>query len=146
MKALSNNENPYIAKVILENVRSLKDCIFLLENHLKANKIVTYYETNQDQDKITFLFAEEKIAFDFTKIIYNEKNRNFLYKNVKVNLSLEPNKTYLRRQKLKKKKKKKMKYLFILKKKELLMKVLCNYIEEIVMLKKLRNFQKLWEM
>ena len=105
MKALSNNDNPYIAKVILENARSLKDCIFLLENHLKANKIVTYYETSQDQDKITFLFAEEKIAFDFTKIIYNEKNRNFLYKNVKVNLSLEPNKTYLRRQKLKNKKK-----------------------------------------
>ena len=105
MKALTNNDNPYIAQVILENVRSLKDCIFLLDNYLKANKIQTYYETSQEQDKIIFLFAEEKIAFDFTKIIYKEKDRNYLYKNVKVNFSLEPNKTYLKRQKMKNKKK-----------------------------------------
>ena len=100
IRSLTNNDNPYIARVVLENVRSLKDCIFLLENYLKSNNIQTYYETNSNLDKIIFLFADEKIAFEFTKIIYTEKNKNYLYKNVKVNFSLEPNKTYLKKQKL----------------------------------------------
>ena len=100
IRALTNNDNPYIARVILENVRSLKDCVFLLENYLKSNNIQTHYETGQEQEKVIFMFADEKIAFEFTKIIYNEKSKNYLYKNVKVNFSLEPNKTYLKRQKL----------------------------------------------
>ena len=104
IKSLTNNDNPYIARVILENIRSLKDCIYLLENYLKSNSIQTYYETKSEQDKITFLFADEKIAFEFTKIIYNEKNKNYLYKNVKVNFRLEPNETYLKREKVKNKK------------------------------------------
>ena len=105
IRSLTNNDNPYIARVILENVRSLKDCIFLLENYLKANNIQTHYETSNEQDKIIFMFAEEKIAFEFTKIIYTEKNKNYLYKNVKVNFSLEPNQTYLKRQRAKNRKK-----------------------------------------
>ena len=104
IRSLTNNDNPYIAKVILENVRSLKDCVFLLENFLKSNNIQTHYETSTEQDKIIFMFAEEKIAFEFTKIIYSEKNKNYLYKNVKVNFSLEPNQTYLKRQKIKNRK------------------------------------------
>ena len=104
IKSLTNNDNPYIARVILENIRSLKDCIYLLENYLKLNNIQTYYETKSEQDKITFMFADEKIAFEFTKIIYNEKNKNYLYKNVKVNFSLEPNKTYIKREKIKNRK------------------------------------------
>ena len=44
MKALTNNDNPYIAQVILENVRSLKDCLFLLDNYLKANKIQIFVD------------------------------------------------------------------------------------------------------
>jgi hypothetical protein len=104
IKSLTNNDNQYIARVILENIRSLKDCIFLLENYLKSNNIQTYYETKTEQDKIIFMFAEEKIAFEFTKIIYNEKNKNYLYKNVKVNFSLEPNETYLKRERIKNRK------------------------------------------
>ena len=105
IKSLTNNNNPYVAKVILENVRSLKDCIYLLDNYLKANNIQTYYEAKNDLDKILFMFADEKIAFEFTKIIYNEKNKNYLYKNVKVNFSLEPNQTFLKKQKIKNRKK-----------------------------------------
>ena len=105
IKSLTNNNNPYVAKVILENVRSLKDCIYLLDNYLKANNIQTYYEAKNDLDKIIFMFADEKIAFEFTKIIYNEKNKNYLYKNVKVNFSLEPNQTFFKKQKIKNRKK-----------------------------------------
>jgi hypothetical protein len=104
IKTLSNQDNAYIAKVILENIRSLNDCIYLLENYLKENKIQTYYETSTNQDKFIFLFADEKIAFHFTKIIYNEKNKNYLYKNVKVTFSLEPNQTYFKKLKNKNKK------------------------------------------
>ena len=104
IRSLTNNENPYIARVILENVRSLKDCIFLLENYLTSNNIQTHYETSQEQDKMIFMFAEEKIAFEFTKVIYNEKNKNYLFRNVKVNFSLEPNQTYLKRQRIKNRK------------------------------------------
>ena len=50
------------------------------------------------------MFADEKIAFEFTKIIYTEKSKNYLYKNVKVNFSLEQNQTYLKRQRLNNKK------------------------------------------
>ena len=105
IKSLTNNNNPYIAKVILENVRSLKDCIYLLDNYLKSNNIQTYYEANSVQDKLVFMFADEKIAFEFSKIIYNEKNKNYLYKNVKVHFSLEPNQTFLKKQKIKNRKK-----------------------------------------
>ena len=104
IKSLTNNNNPYIAKVILENVRSLKDCIYLLDNYLKSNNIQTYYEANSVQDKLVFMFADEKIAFEFSKIIYNEKNKNYLYKNVKVHFSLEPNQTFLKKQKIKNRK------------------------------------------
>ena len=105
IKSLTNNNNPYIAKVILENIRSLKDCIFLLENYLKSNNIETYYESNVEQDKVIFIFADEKIAFEFTKIIYSEKNKNYLYKNVRVHFNLEPNESYLKKQRIKNKKK-----------------------------------------
>ena len=105
IKSLTNNNNPYIAKVILENVRSLKDCIYLLENYLKFNNIQTYYEAKNELDKLVFMFADEKIAFEFTKIIYNEKNKNYLYNNVKVHFSLEPNQTFLKKQKIKNRKK-----------------------------------------
>ena len=105
IKTLTNNNNPYIAKVILENIRSLKDCIFLLENYLKSNNIETYYETNTEPDKIIFIFADEKIAFEFTKIIYCEKSKNYLYKNIRVHYNLEPNKTFLKKQRIKNRKK-----------------------------------------
>jgi len=105
IKSLTNNNNPYTAKVILENIRSLNDCIYLLDNYLKSNNLQTYYEAKEQDNKIIFLLADEKIAFEFTKIIYNEKNKNYLYKNVKVHFSLEPNQTFLKKQRIKNRKK-----------------------------------------
>lgn len=96
-------KNPFLARVELENIRSKKDCIYLLEEYLKNNNINPHYEINNNQDKIIFSFYDEQTAFEFTKIIYNEKNKNVLYKNVLVHLRLLPNKSYLKRQKLEKK-------------------------------------------
>lgn len=45
-----------------------------------------------------------KTAFDFTKIIYTEKSKNSLYKNVLVHLSLSPNQNYIKKQKSESKK------------------------------------------
>ena len=101
---LYNYKSPFIAKVTLDNIRNKKDCIYLLEEYLKLNNIISYYEINNEQDKIIFSFYDEKIAFEFTKIIYNEKNKNSLYKNVVVHLNLFPNKKYLKWQKLEKRK------------------------------------------
>ena len=101
---LYKSTSPFIAKVTLDNIRNKKDCIYLLEEYLKINNIISYYEINNEQDKIIFSFDDEKIAFEFTKIIYNEKNKNSLYKNVVVHLNLFPNKKYLKWQNLEKRK------------------------------------------
>ena len=100
---LNDDKNPFVAKVVLDNIRSKKDCIYLLEDYLRTNNNKSHYEMNNDQDKMIFFFEDEKVAFEFTKIIYKEKNKNSLYKNVLVHLSLSPNKKFLRRQKLEKK-------------------------------------------
>ena len=70
------------------------DIITLLEDYLTENKYKIYYETSYETDKITFTFYEEKMAFEFTKLIYKEKNKNSLYKDIIVHLSLSPNETY----------------------------------------------------
>ena len=97
-------KTPFIAKVELENIRSRKDCIYLLEGFLKTNNYNCNYECTYEQDKNIFSFDNEKAALEFAKIIYSEKNKNSLYKNVIVHLKLLPNKIYLKRQKIKKKK------------------------------------------
>lgn len=101
---LCDDKNPFVAKVVLDNIRSKKDCIYLLEDYLRTNNNKSHYEMNSDQDKMIIFFEDEKAAFEFTKIIYKEKNKNSLYKNALVHLSLSPNKKFLRRQKLEKKK------------------------------------------
>lgn len=98
------DKNPFIAKVILENIRSKKDCLYVLDEYLRQSKNKSEYEISNDQDKLIFSFNDEKIAFEFTRLIYKEKIKNSLYKNVKVNFSLIPNKIYLKRQKIEKKK------------------------------------------
>jgi len=101
---MNTAKNPFIAKVELDNIRSRKDCIYLLEDYLRNNNIEFNYDCTFDQDKIIFSFNDEKTALDFSKIIYNEKSRNSLYKNVLVHLRLTPNKKYLKEEKLKNKK------------------------------------------
>jgi hypothetical protein len=101
---LERSSNPYIAKVELQNLRSIEDCIYLLEEYFKAQNKQPYYETFSDQDKFIISFDDEKTAFDFTKIIYTEKSKNALYKNVLVHLSLSPNQNYIKKQKSENKK------------------------------------------
>ena len=101
----SMNRNPFIAKVIVENIRSRKDCLYLLEQYLQREGKDSQYKISEEQNKIILFFDDEKTAFDFTKIIYNEKIKNALYKNVFVHMKLLPNKLYLKKQKIKKYKK-----------------------------------------
>ena len=97
--------NPFIAKVELENIRSRKDCLYLLDLLMKKQNKECQYELTSEQDKLIFSFEDEQTAFEFTKIIYNEKNKNSLYKHVIVHMKLLPNKMYLKKQNLEKKKK-----------------------------------------
>ena len=91
------HKNQFYAKVILQNTPSPTDIVYLLENYLTENNYKIYYETSYETDKITFIFQEEKIAFEFTKLIYNKKNENPLYKDIIVHLSLAPNETYIKK-------------------------------------------------
>lgn len=102
---LEKAKNPYIAKVVLEKISSKKDCLYILDEYFRKNNIKSDYEISNEQDKLIFSFNDENIAFEFTRLIYKEKNKNALYKNVKVNLSLLPNQQYLKRQNMEKKKK-----------------------------------------
>ena len=89
--------NIFNSKVILENISSINECIYLLENYLTENNITTKYQTSNEGHKIIFSFSEEKIAFNFTKIIYNEKNTNPLYRDVKVFFALNPNQDFMKK-------------------------------------------------
>ena len=96
----------FIAKVELENVKSKKDCILLLNEYLLNNNKKCQYEISVDgQDKLIISFDDEKTAFDFVKIIYNEKINNSLYKYVVVHMKLLPNKNFLKKQRLERNKK-----------------------------------------
>ena len=88
--------NPYFAKVILVNGPSPNDIIYLLENYLTENNYKITYEKFIEVNKITFTFHEEKIAYEYMKLIYNEKNKGNAYRNINVFLSLSPNKRYIR--------------------------------------------------
>lgn len=101
---LERSAKEFIAKVELQNLRSIDDCMYLLEEYLKTQNKQPYYETFSDQDKFIISFDDEKTAFDFTKIIYTEKSKNSLYKNVLVHLSLSPNQNYIKKQKSESKK------------------------------------------
>ena len=101
---LDRSSNPYIAKVELQNLKSIDDCMYLLEEYFKSQNKQPYYETFSDQEKFIISFDDEKTAFDFTKIIYTEKSKNSLYKNVLVHLSLSPNQNYIKKQKSESKK------------------------------------------
>ena len=101
----TRSRNPFNAKVILENIESKKDCVYLLNQYLQNHNIQCQYEISTEKDKIIFSFDDEKTAFDFTKIIYNEKIRNPSFKYVVVHMKLLPNKYFLKMKKLERYKK-----------------------------------------
>lgn len=88
--------NQYFTKVILINGPSINDIIYLLENYLTENNYKITYDTSYEANKITFTFREEKIAYEFMKLIYTEKNKGNAYKNINVFMGISPNKRYIR--------------------------------------------------
>ena len=90
------NINQFYAKVIIQNVPTNNDIMFLLDKYLTENNYIKNYETTYDTDKIILTFDDEKIAFGFTKLLYNEKNKNSVYKYIIIRLSLSPNQKYIK--------------------------------------------------
>ena len=86
--------NNYLSKVTVENIRQPKDIIFTLDNFLTENKYENNYKQSIEKNKISFIFNKEEIAFNFTKLLNNMKNRNPIYQNINVHLSLTPNNNY----------------------------------------------------
>ena len=93
---IRKTNNKFFAKVVLVNGPSPNDIIHLLEKYLTENNYQITYDTDIEVNKITFTFHEEKIAYEFMKLIYNEKNKGHAYRNVNVFLFLSPNKRYIR--------------------------------------------------
>ena len=83
--------NKYTSKVTVENFRQPKDILYLFDNFISENNYQKNYDINQEANKITFIFYEEEIAFNLTKVLNSHKNKNSLYSDMKVNLSLTPN-------------------------------------------------------
>ena len=88
--------NKFNAKVIVENFRQSKDVLVLLDNFISENNYQKNYEIQQEINKIIFLFYEEDMAFNFTKVLNSQINKNSLYHDMKVNLSLTPNDNYFK--------------------------------------------------
>lgn len=93
-KAKEILSNKYISKVIVENIRQPKDIIYMLDNYLNENNDNTNYEHHIEKNKISFIFPQEDTAFKFTKLLNNIKNRNPVYSDMNVHLSLKPNNNY----------------------------------------------------
>ena len=86
--------NKYLSKVTIENIRQPKDIMFMLDNFLTENNYDANYKNNIEKNKISFIFNKEDVAFNFTKLLNNMKNRNPVYQNINVHLSLTPNNNY----------------------------------------------------
>ena len=84
----------YLSIVTVENIRQPKDIIFMLDNFLTENNYDTNYKHSIEKNKISFIFNEEDVAFNFTKLLNNMKNRNPIYQYINVHLSLTPSNNY----------------------------------------------------
>ena len=71
--------NRYFSKVIVENIRTPKDIIYILDNYLNENNLEKNYKTVVEKNKISFMFYEEETAFNFTKLLNSLKSKNVLY-------------------------------------------------------------------
>ena len=93
-KTIDSLSKRYFSKVTVDNIRQPKDFIYMLDNFLTENNYPKDYKMNQEKSKISFIFHEESIAFNFTKYLNSIKNRNALYMEMNVHLSLTPNDKY----------------------------------------------------
>lgn len=93
-KQYLNTTNQFVQKIIIENHPSTEDLMYILDNFLTENNYPKNYETNLEKKKVSFIFYDEDIAFNFTKLLNGIKNRNVLYVEMNVHLSLTPNNNY----------------------------------------------------
>jgi hypothetical protein len=93
-KTIDSLSKRYFSKVTIDNIRQPKDFIYMLDNFLTENNYPKNYQINQEKHKISFIFYEESIAFNFTKYLNNIKNKNALYMEMDVHLSLTQNNKY----------------------------------------------------
>ena len=91
------NRNEFDSKVIIQNMSSSQDIIYLLDDFLAQKNYKINYETSYEPNKLIFSFQEEKIAFEFIKLLNNNKNKYPAYKNIIVHLSLSPNELFTKK-------------------------------------------------
>lgn len=84
----------FFSKVIIENFSSRNKLINLLERFLSENYHDVNYEENEENNRIEFSFIEEEVAFNFTKLLHQQKARTPSFYNIGVRLSLVPNKNF----------------------------------------------------
>lgn len=83
-----SNKIDYITKITVENPPSLNDVEFVLENYIKRNKCNSKYKSYYDMNTMIFYFEEEKMAFDFMKLMFQEKKTNPYYQETKITANL----------------------------------------------------------
>lgn len=91
---LKSSSCQYLSKVIIENLSSPEKAITLLDNFLEKNHYNINYQVNEGENKIEFIFIEEEVAFNFTKLIHQQKARSPSFYNVNVHLSLINNNNF----------------------------------------------------
>lgn len=90
----SSSNNKFLSKVIIENVSPSEKVFSLLENFLQSNNYSPNYGVKETDNHIEITFPEEEVAFNFTKLIHQQKNRAPSFYNVNVHLSLVQNLKY----------------------------------------------------
>ena len=86
--------NKYFSKVIVDNMRQTKDLNSILDKFTTENNYSRNYNIKQVNNKKIITFYNEDAAFDFTKKLNDLKQKNPLYKEMNVNLTLTPNENY----------------------------------------------------
>ena len=93
-KTIDTLSNRYFSKVTVENIRQPKDILYMLDNFLSENNFPKNYKMNIERNRISFMLYEEDMAFKFTKFLNSIKNKNAVYADMNVHLSLTPNNNY----------------------------------------------------
>ena len=84
----NSNKHDFITKIIIENPPSPNDVSFILENYIYKNKVSSLYKSLYELNTMIFFFAEEKVAIDFMKLLFQEKKYNPKYYNTKISINL----------------------------------------------------------
>ena len=85
--------NPiFLTKIIIENPPSSEEITFILENYIKITRCEFKYELFYDINYMIFTFEEEKIALDFMKLLFQEKQSNPRFQHTSINIQLSKKK------------------------------------------------------